>query len=348
MSELDSGAGDSSLSVREAASLLSQPPKEQNEAAEAPAAEPGDPAEQESADEADAAPPERETSGETEGADEPAEQPTIDPPRSWTKEEQEAFKALPPEHQQRIADRERAREVEIRRGQNEAAEIRKAAEAERKAAEQARQQYEAALPGVLQQIQTQFTSEFSDITTWEDLQRLAENDPIRYLRYDSLSRQQNAVLQEAQQAEQRRAHEGAQQFNNFRAEQTKLFLEKAPEFADPENGPKMRAEVAAMFNDVGMSSGELAAMWDKGEAISLHDHRLQLIIRDAVRFRTAQKAAKAATTKPVPPAQRAGVAPSKGERAASNIQELETRLKRSGSAKDAVALLQARRAAHRS
>lgn len=345
MSEIESGASDGSLSVREAVSLLSQPPKESNEEAAAPAEEPSARDPEESAEEADAAPPEQETSGETEEQDEPAERPTINPPSSWTKDEKEAFKLLPPEHQQRIADRERTREVEIRRGQNEAAEIRKAAEAERQAAEQARQQYEAALPNLVQAIQSQFASEFSDVTTWDDVQRMAENDPIRYLRYDALQKQHANAQNEAQQAEQRRAQEGTARFNAYKDEQTKLFLEKAPEFADPENGPKLRQDVRTMLADVGMTDDELAAIWNQGAGVSLHDHRIQLIVRDAQKWRAAQKAKQSVSAKQVPPAQRAGVTPSKGERAATSIQALESQLKRTGSAKDAVALMRAQRQA---
>lgn len=345
MSEIESGASDGSLSVREAASLLSEPPKQNNEEAAAPAEEPSARAPEESADEADAAPPEKEPSGETEEQDDPAERPNINPPSSWTKEEKEAFKLLPPEHQQRIADRERTREVEIRRGQNEAAETRKAAEAERQAAEQARQRYEAALPNLMQSIQSQFASEFSDVTTWEDVQRMASNDPIRYLQYDALQKQHANALNEAQQAEQRRAQEGTAQFTAFKNEQTKLFLEKAPEFADPENGPKLRQEVRAMLADVGMTDDELAAIWNQGAGVSLHDHRIQLIVRDAQKWRSAQKAKQTVSAKQVPPAQRAGVSPSKGERKATDIQTQEAQLKRTGSVKDAVALLRARRQA---
>lgn len=343
MSEIESGASDGSLSVREAASLLSQPPKENNEEAAAPAEEPSARNPEESAEEADVAPPEQETSDETEEQDEPAERPTINPPSSWTKDEKEAFKLLPPEHQQRIADRERTREVEIRRGQNEAAETRKAAEAERQAAEQARQRYEAALPNLMQSIQSQFANEFSDITTWEDVQQMAANDPIRYLQYDALQKQHANAQNEAQHAEQRRAQEGRAQFDAFKNEQTKLFLEKAPEFADPENGPKLRQEVRAMMTDYGLADDELAAIWNQGAGVSLHDHRFQLMVRDALKWRNAQKAKQTVAAKQVPPAQRAGVAPSKGERSATNIQAQEAQLKRTGSVKDAVALLRARR-----
>jgi hypothetical protein len=52
--------------------------------------------------------------------------PPIDPPRSWTKAEKERFQSLPRETQEYLHTREQEREREFRRGQNEAAEQRKA------------------------------------------------------------------------------------------------------------------------------------------------------------------------------------------------------------------------------
>jgi hypothetical protein len=55
---------------------------------------------------------------------------SIEPPRSWTRAEKEAFVELPPEVRGAIARREREREVELRRCQNELAALKKRLEAE--------------------------------------------------------------------------------------------------------------------------------------------------------------------------------------------------------------------------
>jgi hypothetical protein len=55
--------------------------------------------------------------GETTAGD-PAETPSIEPPRSWSKEDKELFNTLPPETQQRVAERERARESDFLKRQN--------------------------------------------------------------------------------------------------------------------------------------------------------------------------------------------------------------------------------------
>jgi hypothetical protein len=50
---------------------------------------------------------------------------TIEPPRSWTKDEKVLFTGLPVEIQAVIARREKNRETELRRAQNEAGELRR-------------------------------------------------------------------------------------------------------------------------------------------------------------------------------------------------------------------------------
>ena len=72
---------------------------------------------------------------------------------------------------------------------------------------------------------------------------------------------------------------------------------------------------------------------------------MQLLIRDATLWRDAQAKAKAAAAKPVPPVQRPGVSQPKGAAQEAQVQALTTKLEKSGSLKDAAALLRAKRAA---
>jgi hypothetical protein len=50
---------------------------------------------------------------------------TIEPPRSWTKDEKQLFTELPVEIQRAVSRRERDREVQLRRMQNELAELKR-------------------------------------------------------------------------------------------------------------------------------------------------------------------------------------------------------------------------------
>ena len=178
--------------------------------------------------------------GETESADPAAESrpeagtdlPPIEPPRSWTKEDKDLFTSLPRATQERIAERERSREGDFNRRQQEAAEKSKALEAERSKAEQARQQYEAALPQLLQTLQQQQAGEFADIKTLADVERLAREDWPRYALWDVQQKKIAEVGQHLALAQQRQAQERVQHFAEFARREDDLFKEKVPDMAD--------------------------------------------------------------------------------------------------------------------
>jgi hypothetical protein len=317
---------------------------------------------QESAEEADAAPPEEEPSGEDEGEETAPEsedqEPAIDAPQSWTKEEKAAFKALPHAHQQAIAERERARELEIRRGQNEVAQARKSFETQAQAAEQVRQQYESALPQLQQQVQwqanaaaQQLQSEFPDIKTWADAAKMQQDDPMKYQKWDLLlkqhhafERQEQLLLAEANRVATERQQEAVQNFQGFAKAETEKFLQAAPEYADPKTSAQWQADTARYLAELEVTPSEVQALWSGQSNFSLRDHRVQLIIRDAVRYRKAQIEAKAPkrVVKPVPSVQKPGVSRTTGERSSERMKTLETKLDRSHSRQDAVNVLLAR------
>ena len=82
----------------------------------------------------------------------------------------------------------------------------------------------------------------------------------------------------------------------------------------------------------------------------MRDHRVQLLVRDAILWREAKERAKAAAARPLPPVPRPGASQGNGaaQKGAAQdvlIQNLTRKLEASGSLKDATALLRARRAA---
>jgi hypothetical protein len=340
-------ASDGPLSIREAADALSSL-REQRTAPEptpttrapdgryAPRSEPAP----ETGDEPATAPLDETSGVEDQQQPDPAETPSIEPPRSWTKEDKAAFLALPPEVQQRVAERERAREVEIRRGQNETAEQRKAAEAERRQLEAARQQYEAALPQLLNEINTRAAAEFADIKTWDDVQNLARSDWPRYVEWDAAQKRSNALKEQIAQTTTRQRHEEARAFAAFVQEQDRLFLERAPELNDPAKAQKtVEGARNYLTEEVGFTTDELAQLWDGGAKISLRDHRLQTLIRDGLKAREARMAAREAPKKPLPPVQRPGTAPAKGEAQQDKINSLSQKLERAKSTSESIKLM---------
>lgn len=285
----------------------------------------------------DAAPP-QEAPGETQESD-PAELPPIEAPRSWTKDEKERFATLPRETQEYIASREQEREHATRQSQNEAAEQRKAYEAQRAQAEQARQQYEAALPLLLKQLHDTHMGEFADIKTIDDVQKLSVDDPVRYVKWNAQQQRIAAIAQQQQAAQQRQAEEFSRQWSDFARKQDELLLERAPELKDETRAAKAAANAKQVLKDHGFSDQELSDLFNGKQALSLRDYRVQLLVLDGVKYREAKSAKPA--PKSVPPVQRPGVAQPKG--ADDAVQALKDKFERTGDLKHAAALLAARR-----
>src|SRR5260221_3305985 len=152
--------GESTVSALEA--LLKQPEGEAGKAAQTNANEGGAAAEATSEES-----PEPEDVGEGDGPDEDQvteeeedggegdPEAVIAPPKSWPSEMHAHFAKLPPDLQKVIADRENERDATFNRQVNEAAEKRRAAEAELQAASTERRQYLASLSAVIGELAKQ-------------------------------------------------------------------------------------------------------------------------------------------------------------------------------------------------
>jgi len=293
--------------------------------------------------EADADLSEGEAPGEQAKAPEPeAELPPIEAPRSWTKDEQERFKTYPRELQAYLSEREQERDRDLRRRQNEAAEARKAVDAEREQASKARQQYETALPALLHTLQETQAGEFSDIKSMEDVHRLSKDDPFRYLQWDARQKQIAAIQTEIGKSQERQIQERTQQWAQFAKREDELFLEKAPELANNDEARKAEKSAIGVLKDLGFSEPELAQLWAGQASVSLRDHRLQLLILNAAKSAEAKKTVAKAVAKPLPPVQRPGTAQPAGAARAQQVQALSQKLTQTGNLKDAVALRRAR------
>jgi hypothetical protein len=285
--------------------------------------------------------------GEKTEATDPAavELPSIEPPRSWTKEDKELFASLPRATQERLAERERLRESDFLRRQNETAEKLKGLSAKEQAVEQARQHYEAALPQLLATLQSQQAGEFADIKSMADVERLAREDWPRYLLWDLQQKKTAEVGQQLVAAQHRQVVEKLAQFTDFAKREDDLFKEKVPDMADEAKAAELQKKALAVLGDLGFDEAELAQSWNGQRDLSLRDHRVQLLIRDATLWREAQAKAKAAAQKPVPPVQRPGAATSRAGTDEARVQHLAQRLEQTGSLRDAAALVRARRVA---
>lgn len=285
----------------------------------------------------------------TETQHDPADDmPPIEPPRSWTREWKEEFKSYPRELQEKIATREQDRERSFRQSQNEAAELRRVAETERVKAEAARTQYESQLPQLHQILVEAQAGAFPDIKSMADVQRLSTEDPLRYLQYTAHQQKVAAVQQEMYAAQERQTREHQSRWQEFASKQDAAVLERIPDLSDPSKRTKVQESARAYLKDVGFQDTELEQSWGGQLGISFRDARVQEMIHDAVKWREAQAKVKTAiSSKPLPPVQKPGVSAAKGSADVQHIQTLSAKLDKTGNAKDAAALIAARRAARR-
>lgn len=344
-----SAGGDGPLSLRDAANALTDARRKDNAQAREAQGDTTATEQQESPSQEDGTAQET-GPGETQGDDQQAEKPApIDPPRSWTKEDKELFKGLPRETQERLVDRERSRESDFLKRQNDATEKLKGLTTQQQEVEKARAQYEQALPMLLQQVQDAHAGEFADVKSIADVERLAREDWPRYVLWDAQQKKVAAIRQEVQTTQSRQSQEKAQKWQTFAQEQDALLLEKAPELAEKGAMSKAGEGAVELLKGLGFTDGELGKLWNGQAELSLRDHRVQLLIRDGMKYRDAQAAAKkaAAAGKTVPSVQRPGTPTPRGADADARVKALDTRLNQTGSLRDAAALLVAKRTATR-
>lgn len=267
------------------------------------------------------------------GEEQEAEAETpIEPPSSWSRDEKQRFQSLPRETQEYLATRESERDKALNRSQQDAAEQRKAFDAERQKVEQARQQYESALPQLLQVLQSQQQGEFSDVKTIADVERLAREDWPRYLQWDVAQKKMAAVQQEMLGAQQRQSQEKSDKFREFASKEDEAFANQAIEAKDAKAFEKLQKGAVSVLRDLGFSDSELGESWNGSREFSLRDHRVQLLIRDAYLYREEQAAKKTAATTladkkaPAPKVQRPGTAQPVNAAQMSRIKDLQQQL----------------------
>ena len=244
----------------------------------------------------------QETEAEQQAPEPEAEEPPIAPPVSWSKEDKEHFATLPRSAQEIIARREQERDRDYLQGKNQTAAERKAIEADKRAAEQVRQQYESQIPIVLSAIQQAIGAEFPDIKTVEDEQRLAREDWPRYAQYLAKQRQLAQWQAEAENAHQRQKHEAETNWQKWREAQdqeVEKFLGSIPE--NERNA--LAKEAKAGLLEYGFTEEQISELYNGSV---LRSAPLQKMMADAARYRIAKRNAAKPTAKPVPPVQKPG------------------------------------------
>ncbi len=335
-------SGSDSLSIREASRELSGYREKRDGTTEAPPTEELGEADREY--DARSA----ETTEEPAEQSQPDEQSHIEAPRSWSKEEKERFNSLPRETQEYLTRRENERDTALRRGQNEAATQRKGLEERERAVEQMRQQYEQALPVLMQQLQQQQMGEFADIRTQQDVDNMARNDWQRFAMWQAHQMKVQNLNQQMTANYQRQQQEYTAKWNQFAQNEDSLFTADMPEMNDPVQAKEIATQSVTLLRDTGFSDDDLNKLWSGQASVSLRDNRIQKIIVKAARY-DAAKAGVPAKRAALPASRtlRPGTPAERASDAQVNLDSLTKNLETTGKWKDGAELLLARRAARR-
>ncbi|WP_129557146.1 hypothetical protein [Azospirillum baldaniorum] len=267
--------------------------------------------------------------------DEPDTSPAIEPPPTLDAKLRAKWASLDRETQQDFAQWEAAKQEGVQAKLREAAETRKAGEAERKAAEQERKQA-AQFQQVLDMAVAELGSQLQQEPDWA---KLATDDPLGYIQQRAAWDEKVAKFQQLHAEQQRQAAqqqaEQTERVKAYVADQSQRLLDAIPEWkADPTKAKAEQAEIRSFLEKSGFSKEEIG---------QLYDHRIGVMARKAALYDRAQAGLKAkpaaAPGKPVPP----GTALTKGEAQAVSRDALIKRVERTGNISDAVALLRANR-----
>ena len=169
----------------------------------------------------------------------------------------------------------------------------------------------------------------------------------RYVKWTESQRQIGLAIEEVKATQERALREAQQKWFEFATRQDALFVEHIPEAANSAKAAKLQQAAVAVLKDIGFTDEELGDLWTGRAPLRLRDHRMQLLVLDATRYRQAQQKARDAVAKPIPPVQRPGVAQPRGAALDAALQALNKQLETSGNLKDAAALIAARRKAAR-
>jgi len=171
-----------------------------------------------------------------------------------------------------------------------------------------------------QQLQTEINS--------ADLEKLYEEDPTEAARIEHRLRRKQEKLNSAMAKTQ---SEQQKQFDSFLQDQQRKLIAKMPEFSDPQKASSLKTNMKSTLNNYGFNDQEIA---------QVYDHRIVMLVNDAMKYRSLQKAKPNIAKKISKPGKvfSSGVKQSKADVNYKARKEKLSRLKKSGSVKDATSI----------
>jgi len=214
-----------------------------------------------------------------------------------------------------------SRDADYRRKTEELSSERKNFQAE---AEKQRQDYSQKLNELNQVMalaQEQLNSEFKNI----NLEQLYEEDPTEAARIEhKMKKKQEKLIESMQKVKS----EQSKQFENIVSEQQKLLVSKLPEFSDPNKASEIKSNMRSYLQSYGFKDQEIGQIFD---------HRIVMLVNDAMKYRNFQKAKPNLASKMQKPGKMlsSGVKKTKSDENFAKRREKLNRLKKTGSIHDA-------------
>ena len=161
-----------------------------------------------------------------------------------------------------------------------------------------------------------------------DLEKLYEEDPTEAARIEHRLKKKQEKLNQAMQKTQ---SEQKKQFDGFLQDQQRKLVQKMPEFSNPEKASQLKSSMKNTLNSYGFNDQEIA---------QVYDHRIVMLVNDAMKFRSMQKAKPNMAKKISKPGKvfSSGVKQSKADINLKARKDKLSRLRKSGSTKDAASI----------
>ena len=289
-----------------------------------------EPTEQESSTEDQ---PEEQENMEAESQEEATEEVSQDEEQIDTQEKQDS--TAEPTYKVKVAGQEYDVTLdELRNGYSRDADYRQKTESlafEKKQfvseSEKQRQDYSAKLNEANQMLsvaQQQLNSEINSA----DLEKLYEEDPTEAARIEHKLRKKQEKINSAMAKNQ---SEQKKQFDSYLKDQQSKLVSKMPEFSDPNKASQLKTSMKSTLNAYGFNDTEVA---------QVYDHRIVMLVNDAMKFRNLQKAKPNIAKKITKPGKvfTSGVKQTKADVTLKARKDKLSRLKKSGSHKDAASI----------
>jgi hypothetical protein len=161
-----------------------------------------------------------------------------------------------------------------------------------------------------------------------DLDKLYDEDPTEAARVERrLKRKQDKL----NQAVQKTQLEQQQQFESFLQDQQKKLTLKMPEFSDPAKSSQLKNNMRSYLTSYGFNDQEIA---------QVYDHRIVMLVNDAMKYRNMQNSKPNLAKKITKPGKvfSSGVKKDKADLNLTKRKEKLSRLKKTGSIKDATSI----------